>query len=576
MARVASHITHESARKMGGIGAVLNGLCSTHTYKNHFDKTLFYGPYFEFGAEFAADFGKEGQVLFSSKHNFDRGDWGTVFGDIIRDYGVDIIYGKRTVTSDFDANKQNAVDVVNVSINKINVHAVTRFKYKLWQNFAIRSDQFEGDWDYEQYLRIAIPYVEIVDKLYGSSNEFTHFSHEYMGMASCLAVVLAERTDKTVFVAHEVSPARAVVENTAGVDITFYNLMKQAGGKESLEDVFGSQQKNARCELVKKATLLDRIYAVSDLVKAEYQFLLPEAQAEKVRVVYNGVSARPVTAGHKAASRARIDAYVDNLLNYTPDVVFTHITRLVPSKGLWRDIAMLSYMDSLFDAANLKGAYILVSTLIATGRPAADTARMEKEYGWPVLHRKGWPDLTGSEEEIYEQVELFNSRSRAIKCVFINQFGFDRTTCGLRVPADMDLSDLRIGSDAELGFSTYEPFGIAQVETVPFGGMAVLSSACGCAYLLEKAFEVCPVKPFKIVDFISAGAAMGGGELKAITKEQRDVLERQLLSRAAGEIFGMLPLTAKMRSQYLSAAQEFGPLISWENVVRDYFLVNLP
>ena len=34
--RIAVHITHESAKKIGGIGAVLNGLCTTDNYKKLF------------------------------------------------------------------------------------------------------------------------------------------------------------------------------------------------------------------------------------------------------------------------------------------------------------------------------------------------------------------------------------------------------------------------------------------------------------------------------------------------------------------------------------------------------------
>ena len=89
------------------------------------------------------------------------------------------------------------------------------------------------------------------------------------------------------------------------------------------------------------------------------------------------------------------------------------------------------------------------------------------DYGWPVMHKVGWPDLEGGEVDIYNYLQVFNSRSRAIKAVFINQFGFDRIRCGQRVPADAEFADLRIGSDAELGFSIYEPFGIAQIETIP-------------------------------------------------------------------------------------------------------------
>ena len=43
---------------------------------------------------------------------------------------------------------------------------------------------------------------------------------------------MAKRKHKTIFVAHEVSPARTIVENMAGADISFYNILKKAVDKK--------------------------------------------------------------------------------------------------------------------------------------------------------------------------------------------------------------------------------------------------------------------------------------------------------------------------------------------------------
>ena len=45
--KIAVHITHESARKIGGIGSVLSGVCNLEQYKGFYDKTVFYGPLFD-------------------------------------------------------------------------------------------------------------------------------------------------------------------------------------------------------------------------------------------------------------------------------------------------------------------------------------------------------------------------------------------------------------------------------------------------------------------------------------------------------------------------------------------------
>jgi hypothetical protein len=310
-------------------------------------------------------------------------------------------------------------------------------------------------------------------------------------------------------------------------------------------------------------------------VKAEYLFLQPSAPAAKVRTVYNGVSTLPMTLAEKLGRRRRVQEYLDGLLGFAPDVLLTRVTRLVVSKGIWRDIMLLYELEKIFRAHRLRGAYILLATVIGTGRSPEDVLRMEQEYGWPVTHRSGWPDLVGMEEETHAWLELFNARSTAIKALFINQFGFDRLRCGSRVPAEANLLDLRAAADAELGFSVYEPFGIAQVETVPLGGIAVLSSWCGSRHFVEEVFRESEVKPFHAVDFTLAGRQMSVEALKNLSRQQRDVMEREALSRDARRIFDALPRNEAQRERYLRLGQAHMEKMSWENIVQNHVLPNL-
>ena len=48
-----------------------------------------------------------------------------------------------------------------------------------------------------------------------------------------------------------------------------------------------------------------------------------------------------ISVDEKMRSRKKLQQYAKNLLKYEPDYVFTHVTRLVPSKGLWRDLRVL-------------------------------------------------------------------------------------------------------------------------------------------------------------------------------------------------------------------------------------------
>ena len=43
---LAIHVTHEAVKKIGGIGAVLDGLLATRNYQKRFPRTLLYAPLF--------------------------------------------------------------------------------------------------------------------------------------------------------------------------------------------------------------------------------------------------------------------------------------------------------------------------------------------------------------------------------------------------------------------------------------------------------------------------------------------------------------------------------------------------
>jgi hypothetical protein len=567
MMDVAVHITHEAVKKIGGIGAVIEGMCTASEYRDSFQTTLVYGPMFSVPG------GAEGhETIFSTALPDCTGELSEGLRDIARRYSVDIVYGRRNLVPSPDERDSVAVDTLLVGTQRMNEVEVVKFKYRLWQEFGIQSDLYEGNLDYEQYLRIAVPYLEILETLYGSETSFFHFAHEYMGVPCALSAVLArDRTrHTTAFVAHEVSTARFIVESHPGHDLSFYNILAKRPQNQSLEDVFGSQKFNPRNELIKLAVSLDLVFPVSDLVRDEYLFLVPEAPLDKITTVHNGVPVTEITYSRKEEGRSRIIQYVDNLLNFEPGVFLTHVSRLVISKGIWRDIALLYALDELFDTLDLRGVYILLSTFVAGGRPPDAVLRMEDEYGWPVLHKDGWPDLVGMETEVYRHLELFNSRSRAIKGIFINQFGFNGEACGRRVPKDSDFLDLRMASDAELGFSVYEPFGIAQLETIPFGGAAILSSTCGCASFLERTFEDTVTRPFYIVDFTQAAQDMSVDELKSITVRERDKIERQLLAEHSRPILDVIPVTPARREAYLKSARQHAPRLSWERAMRDY------
>lgn len=570
--KVAVHVTHETVKKIGGIGAVINGMCSSSSYRNFFEKTLLYGPVFGDPMEAVREIERRGKVILST---LGRGRRDERIEMIARKYNADVIFGKKVLFDEISEEEGGEIDVLVLSVQKMNLHEVARFKFVLWEKFGISSDLYESNWDYEQYLRIGVPFCELLKALYGEESEFWIFAHEYMGLPSAFSALVNGIRSRRFFVAHEVSTARFIVESHHGHDITFYNILKRERGRRSLEEVFGSQKNNPRNELIKRANHLDLILPVSDLVKEEFLFLLPSCPPKKLKVIYNGIPVKKIAFEEKREARRKMMEYVKNLLGFIPDVVFTHVARFVLSKGFWRDLTLLHFLEPYFSREGKTGIYILLSTLVATGREPEDIMKMEREYGWPVYHKRGWPDLVGGEAEMYEYIKIFNSTHQHIKCVFINQFGFSRERCGMAVPEGMDFRDFRIASDAEFGLSIYEPYGISHVEVIPSGGISIISSSCGAAFFLKRVFEEARIKPFYILDFIKEGERLPTEKLLTLSIPERDVLERRCMENAAGEIFSIIPKGDEERKSLLEGISEFVEKMDWNEVFKNYLLEEL-
>jgi len=577
--QVGIHISHEAEKKIGGIGSVLSGLCNTQSYHKVFPRTIFYGPLFDERTTIHPDrLGHDAEVHFSSLDGIE--DNYLELQEICQKYHIDIVYGTKRIFDEIHPSHSTKVEILLVGVRRLKIDLIDLFKFQLWEKYRFQSDLY-NEWDCEQYIRLAVPFLEIMKALTDESDEIVAFSHEYMGVPCCLNLLLEKSIkQQTLFYAHEVSTVRALIEKLPGHDISFYTIMsRDLQENRSLEERYGSQRNNYRNELIKLATHFDRILAVGDWVKKEYTYLQPLVQEERISIVYNGVPNNKITLEKKNASRQRLIAYCNTLFNFSPDIIFTHVTRLVISKGLWRDIRFLEEMDRYFTDNNLKGFYILLSSLITTGRAPEKIVQMEQEYGWPVLHREGEPDLIGYEIDVYRSLEIFNAKSKSIKGVFINQYGFSQSMTGSRIPEGTSFSDLRYGSDAELGFSVYEPFGIAQIETVPFGGLAILSRQCGCSFLLDTCFSDTVEKPYYAIDFTehdlnndsSLVDTMNSDKLLALSATVRTSLEGNLFHMYGKEIFDILPRNEEARLKLFEQAQHRADRLGWENSVANFF-----
>ncbi len=484
-----------------------------------------------------------------------------------------IVYGRRRYT-DKETGVTSTPEVLLIDVSRFDAAKIGIFKYELWSKFGIDSSKYENVWDYEQYMRLAKPAIAALHALGAASSvePCVILSHEYMGMPTALAAILeGERSNfRTIFYAHEVATMRRIVEGHPGHDTMFYNVMRAAMAQgHYVEDVFGEQSGYYKHALVKAARYCDSIFAVGDYTLKEARFLGSDFVHVDAQLAYNGVPHWKISVDEKMNSRRKLREYCKTLLKYDPTYVFSHVTRLVPSKGLWRDLRVLEALEEHLRARNETAVLFTLSTEVPARR-GDDIRRMEQNYHWPVVHHEGLPDLSGGEAAYYAGVQEFNAQNRNIKVVFINQFGWERKVCGNRMPADMEFMDIRKGSDAEFGQSIYEPFGIAQVEPISFGGICVFSNICGCAGFVEKAAG--GATPNVIVadytDLPEKG--LRPEQLMSIGQPQRDQIEATVAAMVANELITRLPRTPGEFEQYIERGHALAEKMSWEAVAREY------
>ena len=516
-------------------------------------------------------------MLYSSIDGFINTGYAPAFRKIEDHYNTGIIYGRRTFV-DARTGITSSPEVILVDVRHSDKGPINEFKRHLFEEFGIRSHMYENLWEYEQYIRLAPVAIDVL-KAIGAANDSTIvISHEFMGMPTALAAILEpDCRFRTIFYAHEVATMRYIVEGHPGHDTMFYNVIRQAHRDGlSVNDVFGDQSSYFKHALVEASKYCDRIAAVGDYVVDEMRFLAPEFETAAIDVVYNGIPAYQVTVAEKLASKEKLQKYSENLLGYRPDFVFTHVTRLVRSKGMWRDLRVLEHIEREFRTQGKTGVLFVLSTEVAQRR-SGDIYNMESAYHWPVAHREGWPDLSGGEAAYYAAVQEFNAKSRNIKIIFINQFGFESKRCGHRMPHGMEFMDIRKGSDVEFGQSIYEPFGIAQLEPLTFGGICVFSSVCGCLGFLRDVSGEEDVKNVIAADYtnLETHGYADIEDLLQIDRSVRDRIEAIQSEKVAMQICSRLPKSELEVESMVQSGYELAKNMSWDIVVNNYLLSSL-
>jgi hypothetical protein len=573
----AVHITHETVGKVGGIGAVLQGFFTCKSYLDIVERSILVGPLFTTEGSVLERLGENSEVLYSSIDGFVNTGYAPAFQKIESFYNTGIVYGRRTFV-DEQTGIISSPEVVLIDVRHMDKGAINNFKRSLFEEFGVQSHLFENLWEYEQYVRLAPAAIAVLKAIGAAQDTTIVISHEFMGMPTALAAILdPEKNFRTIFYAHEVATMRRIVEEHPGHDTMFYNLIKQAhNDRLYVNEVFGDQNTYFKHALVDASKYCDRICAVGDYVVDELRFLAPEFETAGIDIVYNGIPAYQISLAEKLASKAKLQRYCEILLDYKPDFIFTHVTRLVRSKGMWRDLRVLEHIEREFRTQDKTGVLFVLSTEVSARR-SRDIQNMESGYNWPVAHREGWPDLSGGEANYYTAVQEFNARSRNIKIIFVNQFGFKPQRCGNRMPEDMEFMDIRKGSDVEFGQSIYEPFGIAQLEPLTFGGICVFSSVCGCLGFLRDVSGAEDIKNVIVADYtnLETHSQIDIEDLLQINRSVRDYIEASQSERVAMQICSRLPKNEAEIESMIQNGYELAKNMNWDVVVNNYLLRSL-
>jgi len=571
------HVTHETVGKIGGIGAVLQGLFTCKSYLDAINRSILVGPLFTTEGSVLDRLGENSEVLYSTVDGLVNEGHAPAFRKIESFYNTGIVYGRRTFI-DKQTGIKSSPEVLLIDVSHIDKGVVNAFKKRLFEEFGVRSHLYENLWEYEQYVRLAPVAIAALKAIGADKDSTVVISHEFMGMPTVLAAILERSCDfRTVFYAHEVATMRRIIEEHSGHDTMFYNVIKQAhNDRRYVNEVFGDQSSFFKHALVEASRYCDGIYAVGDYVLSELQFLAPEFETADIDVIYNGIPAYEISTADKLESKEKLQQYCENLLGYKPDFIFTHVTRLIQSKGLWRDLRVLEHIEKEFRTQDKTGVLFLLSTEVSQRR-GWDTHNMESAYHWPVAHREGWPDLSGGEANFYTAVQEFNAQSRNIKIIFINQFGFEPKHCGKRMPEDMEFMDIRKGSDVEFGQSIYEPFGIAQLEPLTFGGICVISSVCGCSGFLQDTTGDKSIKNVIIADYTNLGIQNFDDieDMLQIDRPVRNQIEASESEKVAMQICSRLTKNESEIESMIKSGYDLAKNMSWDIAVKNYLLGSL-
>ncbi len=567
-AELVVHVTNEAGIKKGGIGATLFGLISLEKYHEDVKRTILLGPFQKnkqteyemlqqnisikyLTREITSDISSELKIKFES---------------IEKRYNIEILYGIRLF-------KEKEIEIILIDSTDADINRLNIFKGKLFDNFGFQSDLFEHDEEFEDCMSIAVPALRTVytlTDLKTIKNKFL-ICHDVYAIPTLLASKMMNMEYRNFYFLHEVPCSRDIIENFHGHEIAFYNIMDNIDPEKKKTTHCGINcTKCFRFGMMKLIKEADRIFSVGDHLEREMKYFYPEIDL-KIEKIYRGIPNYYYDIEKKFQAKEKIIEYTSSICGFRPDYIFTHITRLIPSKGLWRDLQIMNHIDKFLQEKGKRGILIFLSSVIPEGRSKSEILTMEKEYGWPVIHKIGYPDLVSHEIDCYKNLQKFNKSAKSVRAILVNQFGWSQDKCGTAVPEDMDFHDLRLGTDVEFGLSIYEPFGISHLESLTVGAICVMSSTCGSIGLLKKELDSLENENLIIADYKESGKDFSASALINLEEEKLTALEMTVSEKTAQELIKKLPQNFEDHLQLFKNGYKMSNKLSWDKIYDELY-----
>ena len=180
----AVHVTHEATGKIGGIGAVLEGLFTSKNYQAAIQRSILVCPLFSHEGDASTRLGESGEVLYSSIDGLSHPSYYTDFNHIEEEYNVDIIYGRR-IFEDHRTGEKTPTEVILIDVGRMEKYYTDQFKEKMFVEFGIRSDLHEHVWDYEQWVRLGPPAIAAPNISRATRLEFNASRHPPHTQSTC-------------------------------------------------------------------------------------------------------------------------------------------------------------------------------------------------------------------------------------------------------------------------------------------------------------------------------------------------------------------------------------------------------